>query len=138
MKINCKQLMQEIGYSNTAQATKILGEPKAYITEAEARAILDKIGATKLTASNKERVLNAQTILGTKKYLEYTRVDEDKKVTKAVAKKEPAKRTESEEIEKYKETVKKLLAEKKALETECNELKAENILLKMELKFIDN
>ncbi len=132
MKINCLQLMQEIGYANKSQATRMLGESKDYITEAEARQILEKVGDTKMTSANKERVINAQKLLANKKYLEFTnKVEEKKVVKKASATKEPVKRTESEELEKYKDVVKKLLAENKKLKDQVISLKAENLALQL-------
>ncbi|MGL6098381.1 MAG: hypothetical protein ACRC0G_02025 [Fusobacteriaceae bacterium] len=130
--------MQEIGYSNKGQATKILGEIKDYINEEEARKILDKIGDTKMTASNKQRILNAQNILGGKKYLEFTNKLEEKEkkvITKKVGtggvKGEPPKRTEVEELNKYKELVAKLAKRNQSLEAEIVELKTEIIALNL-------
>ena len=125
--INCLQLMKELGYANKGQATKILGESKDTLTEAEARAILDNIGAMKITSANKERVLKAQTILASKEYLKFTDKVEVKKTTKK-ADKEPTKRTESEELEKYKELIKKL-------KKENMELKTENMAMKIQLNW---
>lgn len=130
MTINTRQLMETIGYSNNAQATKILGEPKATITEAEAVRILDKIGATKITSANKERVLKAQTILGNKEYLNFNNPVEEKKapVKKAGAvKKVDTETAHNTEIERYKNSNKKLL-------DEIAKLKAEILALELGIK----
>ncbi|MGL6121021.1 MAG: hypothetical protein ACRC0V_10990 [Fusobacteriaceae bacterium] len=138
MRINTKQLMMEIGYSNNAQATKILGEPKTMITKEEAIRILDKIGAIKITSANKERVLKAQTILGNKTYLDYTdeveapvkKVSTTIKKAGVVTKKVDVENLHNVEIERYKASNKKLL-------DEISRLKAELLALEIGIKMME-
>lgn len=114
-----KTLLLKIGYKETtwkATRTRLLGDKTIeQIDEKTARQLLDAIGSQKQSADNKDRVLNAQKILGNKSYLNMTL---------------PSQETKVDELEKANAEIERL---KKELDIVQFQLKMLNGLSQMEV-----